>query len=387
MSKIKICAITTVPETMKAFVIESMIYLHQKGYDVTLLCDMDEEFIQSQQDYFRLISIPMERKADLLGGIKATIAFCKIFRQHKFDMIQYATPNASFYASLSAWLMRVPVRVYCQWGLRYVGFTGVKREIFKLFEMITCVFSTHVRPVSLKNMEFAIQDGLFKAGKGAVLGHGGAIGIDFNKYDIGNKEEYREVIRSKYNIQDSMVFGFIGSVRRDKGVNELLEAFKELCDEYENLSLMILGRVFTGDPLNTDLYEWSEQSDNVIYCGQVDDVYKYLAAMDIVVHPSYREGFSMVLQEAAAMELPIITTDIPGPSEVISENVTGLLIPPKDAKQLKNKMELLLNDKTLCKRFGIQGRRRVEELFKRSDMLEYIYQDRTNILKEIRGEK
>jgi len=382
MDKIKICALTTKSLTMEAFVLDSMKYLNQKGFEVTLICDMDETFIKMLPDSIKYINIPMARKVDFIGGIKAFLKIYKIFKKNKYDIIQYATPNASFYASLAGWLAQIPVRIYCQWGIRYVGFSGIRREFFKLFEKATCIFSTHIRSASYKNMEFAIQERLYKKLKCAVIGKGGTIGVDLNKFDLNKKEEYRKEIRKKYKIGNEKVFGFIGSIRKDKGVNELLTAFKELCDKYDNILLMMIGSEFSGDPIKKELCEWSKRSNKIIYCGKVNEIYKFLAAVDIVVHPSYREGFSMVLQESSAMELPIITTDIPGPSEVICNEKTGLLVPIKDSNALKNKMEYLLKNENLCKIFGVAGRKRVEKYFRREDRLELIYQDIMNIINE-----
>lgn len=120
--------------TIKAFVLDTAKYLHEKGdFDISFICNNDEEFVASLPEYIHCYSVSMERGISL-GGFKAMFAMKRIFKEQKFDLVQYSTPNASCYASLAAWLAKIPVRLYCQWGIAYVGFSGIKRKIFKLEE-------------------------------------------------------------------------------------------------------------------------------------------------------------------------------------------------------------------------------------------------------------
>jgi len=376
----RICAITTVPITMGTFVVPMMDYLSENNYEVTLLCSMDQQFLDTHKKRFSCVSISMGRGLDPVGGVLATWKMYRLFRKERFDMVQYATPNAAFYASIAAWLARIPHRVYCQWGIRYVGYDGVKRRIFRGIEKITCRLSTHIRPASRKNLQFAVDEGLYLSGKADVVGDGGTIGVDLSQYDFNQKDKWRKEVRGQLDITGKTVFGFVGSVRPDKGCNELLTAFREVNKYDNNFALILIGSEFDQDPLDPELRSWALQCEAVIFCGQVLDTFRYLAAMDILVHPSYREGFSMVIQEAAALALPVITTDIPGPSEVIEENVTGLLVPPKDAAALSDAMLQLGVDITLHKKMGDAGLERNRQLFERSIMLNKVLQDRDGIM-------
>ena len=113
-------------------------------------------------------------------------------------MVQYSTPNASFYASIAAKSAKVPVRLYCQWGIRYVGLSGISRKIFKFLEKIVCRKSTHIRAVSNGNMQFAIDEGLYRADKVKVIGNGGTIGVDMQKYDISKKNNWKKEIKERF---------------------------------------------------------------------------------------------------------------------------------------------------------------------------------------------
>lgn len=376
----KLCCITTVDMTLSAFVVEAMKVFVEKGYDVTLVSSMSQEFIKKNEGTFRCINMTMQRGISIKDMMRMPFLFYKLFKQESFDYVQYATPNASLYASIAARLARVPVRVYCQWGIRYVGFYGVMRFLLKSLEKLTCKLSTHIRPASQKNMDFAVMEGLYKSEKANIIGNGGTIGVDLEKYNIGNREKYREALEKKFPvISGKFVFTFIGRLHKDKGVFELLEAFMKLRKERNDVALMMIGNMEGTLPEN--LADVRECPD-IVFTGNVssDKIPSYLGGVDCLVHPSYREGFSMVIQEAMACALPVITTNIPGPSEVIEDGISGILVPAKEAEGLRLAMNRLASEPELCKEMGKQGRKRAEQLFNRERMLKLTFEDRIKLL-------
>ncbi len=368
----KICMVTTVSLTMKAFVLETAKYLHNEyGYDVTLICNNDEDFAASLPDYIKFIPVSMARGVDL-SVFSSILAFRKIFKEQKFDMVQFSTPNASLAASIAAKLCKVPVRLYCQWGIRYVGFSGVARKIFKFIEKIVCKNATHINAVSPMNMEFAVNEGLYKAKKAAVVGRGGTIGVDLTNYDFSKKSQWRKEIREKNRLDENdFVFGFSGRVSADKGCKELFTAFKKLSEEKENLKLFIAGPIDDKSGNDDEIFTWAKNSDKVVFTGQIENkemCYQY-SAMDVLVHPTYREGFGMVIQEAAALGCPVITTDIPGASEVLENGVSCLLVKPADWESLYEKMNEICEDHEKANKMGENARLFTEKHYERSIML------------------
>ena len=301
--------------------------------------------------------------------------------------MQYGTTHAALFGSFAAWLTRIPVRIHLQWGIYNFWEMGMVGKIYKFVEWITCWFSTTIRPVSHKNLKVAEEIGLFKPGKGKVLGEGGTIGVNLNDYPLDKKAEWCNAIREKYGVEsDSYVFGFIGRLSKDKGNNELIQAFKDICDG-KNMTLLLVGP--DEGTLDKELSEWAHQSKQVVFTGGVphDDMPKHLAAMDVLVHPTYREGFGMVLQEAMAMEVSIITTDIPGPSEVIEEGVSGVLVPAKDEVALAKAMDGFYGNQTKAAEYGKNGRKRAEKYFNRPIMIDNICKDKEELLNELNKKK
>ena len=375
----KICMVTTVSLTMKSFVVEMAKYLHERGgYDITLICNDDEEFAKSLPKYLRFIPVKMARGIDF-SALSSIRELRKIFKREKFDMIQYSTPNASFYSSIAARLVKAPIRLYCQWGIRYVGLSGLSRRIFKALEKIVCWNSTHIKSQSFKNRQFAIDEKLCKPEKISVIGIGGTIGVDLTEYDIEKKTQYRDEIRKKYSIKaDDFVFGYIGRLHKDKGINELISAFKGM----QNAKLMLVGKFGENDVPSDDNLRFAEECENIILTGHVpqNDVCKYIASFDILVHPTHREGFGKVIQEGLGMAVPVITTDIPGPSEVIEDGVSGKLVPAKDSEALRREMISLMNDGQRRMLYSQNGHKRATRYLERSIMLNNILQDYKEIL-------
>ncbi len=379
----KICFITTISGTLQSFIVNLSNYLHlEAGYDITFICDSDETFADSLPPYIHYIPIPMKRGISL-GGFGAMLKMARVFRSKKFDMVQYSTPNASLYAALASKLARIPVRLYCQWGMAYVGFHGIKRVVFKGIEKLVCSISTWVEPDSFGNLKFSHSEGLYHEKKGSVIWNGSASGVNLEKFDISLKPSWRIKIREKYAIpNDAIVFGFVGRITRDKGINELLAAFKTVLEEIPAAYLVIVGNAELTPAVDMSLYQWAQESSSVIFCGSTNAVEQYLSAMDIYILPSYREGFGMVVVEAEAMGVPVIVTDIPGPTDAMIPNETGLLVKKADVDSLVAAMRELANSTEKRQAFGIAAHKFATEKFEQQKLFQAILQDRKRLLGE-----
>lgn len=377
----KICFITTIPLTLQAFVMKTAEYLHENtDYEITFICDYDKDFENSLPEYIRYIPVTMKRGISL-SGVKAVLKMAKTFKREKFDMIQYSTPNASFYAAIAGKLAKIKVRLYCQWGIAYVGFEGIKRRVFKAIEKTVCRLSTWIEPDSFGNLDFSHREKLYPKEKGSVIGKGSACGVNLEKFDYSKIDAFRSEIRNKYIIPEkAFVFGYVGRITRDKGVNELLKAYKTIHSEYPNTYLLMVGPEECDSTVDESLYTWSKECGQVIYAGFTNEVEKYLSAMDTYLLPSYREGFGMGVVEAEAMGVPVIVTDIPGPTDAMLDGKTGLIVEKKNADSLCTAMLKLMKDKELRKNCSEYARTFASENFEQKAFLELVLNDRKKLL-------
>ena len=377
----KICFVTTVSLTIRAFVLPVIRYFKENtDWEITVICHEDPNLPELLPSGVRYIPVSMERGVNI-GGVKAMLRMIKIFRKEKFDLVQYSTPNASFYASLAAWIARIPVRLYCQWGIAYVGFAGMKRKIFKALEKMICHLSTWIEPDSFGNLNFSHDEGLYPKQKGAVIWSGSASGVDLQKFDIAHKDEWRSLIRRKYGIgENDFVYGFIGRITGDKGVNELFTAAKKRLQETEDTWLMLVGDLEKVYTLDQTLLQWAQNEKRVVFCGYTEVVEQYLSAMDVYILPSHREGFGSAVVEAEAMSVPVIVTDIPGPTDAMLPNETGIVIEKENVDALYEGMRLMQEDEAMRMQFARNAHRFALEKFDQTKLEAYILEDRKRLM-------
>lgn len=378
----KICFVTTVSITLQSFVLKTAEYLHSNtDWEISFICSDDSAFANNLPEYIHYYPVHMERGISF-GGIQAMLEIKKIFKKEKFDLVQYSTPNASLYASIAAKMTGVPVRLYCQWGMAYVGFEGLKRKIFRLVEKFVCSLSTWVEPDSNSNLAFAHSEKLYPKWKGSVVGNGSACGVDLSKFNVSKRQEYRKKIREKFKLNENdFVFGFVGRITRDKGINELLAAFQAIQNKYPNAYLMMVGINENDSTIDDDLFVWSKGSDRVIYSGVTNVVEQYLSAMDTFILPSYREGFGMGVVEAEAMGVPVIVTNIPGPTDAMIDGETGIVVEKKSVTSLLKAMNKLLDNEGLVASYSKNAIELVARKFEQKQLFEKILEDRRMLLK------
>jgi glycosyltransferase involved in cell wall biosynthesis len=376
----KICYVTTVPITLEAFVLPTIRYIHEHtDWEISLICDEDPEFGKRLPEYVHYLPVPMKRGISL-SGIGAIFKMAKIFRKEKFDIVQYSTPNASLYASVAAKMAKVPVRLYCQWGMAFVGFSGVKRKIFKSIEKFVCRNSTWIEPDSFGNLKFSQEEGLYGPEKSSVVWNGSACGVNLKKFDISQKEVWRKAIRQQYGIpENAVVYGFVGRITGEKGVNELFAAYQRLVQQ-QDAYLMLVGFMEKADSVNQELYAWAKAQKKVIFCDYTKVIEQYMAAMDVYILPSYREGFGCAVIEAEAMGVPVIISDIPGPTDAMVRDVTGLVVKKADVDTLHDAMVRLYEDADLRDKFGKAAYTFATEKFDQAQLFAHIVEDRKRLL-------
>lgn len=342
----KICYVTTIAATMDFFK-DQMEYLGNAGYDVYAICSNSDTCKEKVGKNTKFIPVEIARGISPFTLKKSILDLKKVFLENNFDIIQYSTPNAAFVASIAAKLARVKVRNYHLMGFRYIGAKGILRYILKFLEKITCKLSTHIECVSRSNLEFGIKEKIFKPEKATVVWNGSTGGVNMSRFDFGKRQEWRREVRQSLGYtDDDFIFGFVGRITKDKGIDELFEAFLPVSDRAK---LLVIGYEEGMETLNQDLLQDAKKNENVTFHGVVTDIERYFSAIDILVLPSYREGFGNVIIEAGAVGTPAIISDIPGPVDAVVPGETAKLVEVKNATALQKAMEEFLDNKNLAK--------------------------------------
>lgn len=377
----KICFITTVPITIKSFLLGLTEYLIKKeNYDVTFICNDDEEIRSLTNEQLHFIPVSMKRGVGF-DGISVINQLIKIFKRERFDIVQYSTPNAALYASIAATIANVPCRLYCQWGIRYMGFTGISRLIFKSIEKIICKNSTTIEVESFSLMKFSLNERLYPQNKASVIWNGSACGVNLEKFDYTKRNILRNKIRQQLGISDNeVVFGYAGRITRDKGINELVDAFKTAKNN-QKAKLLLIGDFDNAGTMKPDVVNLIKESSNIIHVGWVKNVEQYYAAMDVFCSLSYREGFGLVVIEAGAMGTPGIVSNVPGQEDTIINKETGILVEVKNVSSIRHAIETFITTPNLASEMGIKARKHIETSYNDIALFAKLAEHRNQLIK------
>lgn len=380
---IKLCIISTVPMTIKAFFGDQLQFLNDHGFDITVITSPDGNLNleNSLPGCVNIEYIEMSRLVQPIKDIRALSKIVRALRNGDFDIIQYVSPKGALFSAIAGWYVKVPVRLLLLWGLYYITQSGIKRYLYKSLTKLTFRLSTHVASDSKGNCQVAVEEKLCKKKQICVVGHGSANGVDVERFNPDRLNSFRDDIRKKHKIPtDAFVFGTIAAIVGDKGINELIAAFTEVARKHLNVYLLYVGQTTEKDPVKPETLKQIESHERIVHVGWQSEPEKYMAAMDAFVLPTYREGFGVVNIEASAMRLPVISTDVPGPRESIVHRETGLLVPAKEVEPLVDAMKEFLDRPIWTKKLGEAGRDRVEKYYEQKKLWFAILEHRKSLL-------
>ena len=351
----KILRTTTVPGSLNNFCRGLLRELTVEGYEVVAVSSPGPAMEEiAEREGVRTIAVPMYREISPLNDLKSLLGLIKVFRKEKPTMVHSMTPKAGLLSMMAAWVCRVPVRLHTFTGLVFPTSTGLKQKILIFTDRLTCACATHIVPEGEGVKNDLINYGITKKPL-KVLGYGNVRGIDLKRFD----PELPEVKAEAEKIRKDGVFTFvsIGRLVGDKGINELVEAFKRLNERYPDTRLILIGSEERElNPLRDETIAEIENNPAIEAVGRQSDVRPWLLASDTLVHPSYREGFPNVVIEAGAMGLPSIVTDINGSREIIIEGKNGTIVPSKDIAALETAMEKFIKERELTKAMASKAR-------------------------------
>ncbi len=323
-----------------------------------------------ERESIRMHAVNMSRNISLLNDVAALWKLFLFFRKEKPAIVHTHTPKAGLLGMVAAFFAGVPVRLHTVGGMPLVERKGWARKILNFTERLTYRCAHKVFPNSKGLCEIILQYGFCSQDKLKVLANGGSNGVNLNYFSSNNFNPADRVkTRAMLGLNtDSIVFCFVGRIAREKGIQEMIEAFGQIKRECEDVTVQLL-LIGTFEKiygvLPTTVQERIVNDPDIIAPGRFDDVRPYYHASDVYLFPSYREGFPNTLLEAGAMGLPIITTDINGCNEIVTDKVNGLIVPPKDAVTLKAAMLQMIVSEADRKMYSMQARKIIETQFSR----------------------
>lgn len=343
-------------------------FLNQE-FDVVAVADDSGTLTEiAEREGVRTIGVPMRREISLAADCRSLVALYKLFRRERPYIVHANTPKASLLSMVAAWATRVPHRIYTVTGLRFETTHGVLRFILKTMERITCLCATKVIPEGDGVKATLLREHITRKQMEKI--HNGNInGIDLEHYDRTDQVIARAAeIR---NGSKDFTFIFIGRMVRDKGINELVAAFNRLNRQMAATRLLLVGKFEDDlDPVLPETKQMIENNSKIKFVGYQNDVRPYLAAADVAVLPSYREGFPNIVIQAGAMGLAQIVTDINGCNEIVIDGRNGLIIPKQDEQALYEAMRKLATDHNMTARMAASTRELIASRYRQQDVWE-----------------
>ncbi|MBL7573816.1 glycosyltransferase family 4 protein [Staphylococcus saccharolyticus] len=349
-------------------------YLRDRGLDVHIVSSKGEEQKIYSSNIVHVIN--MEREISIKNDIKSLYNMIKLFIKEKPQIVNSGTPKAGLIGTLAAFITRRPVRIYTVRGLRLETVTGLKYKILYAMEKLAMFCATDVIAISESLKKRIVYLGLEKKENLSVLGYGSSNGINLDDY---NKNDDYIPVTIANQLENHFVIGYVGRIVKDKGIREVVEVFKILKLKGYLVKLLVVGEIEEDDSIDKKYFNFLESNDDVILTGQVNKPVCYYNHMDVLLFPTYREGFGNVSIEAQAVEVPVITSNATGAQDTVDDAQTGFIVDIGDYKAMANKTEILMNNEILRQRLGTNARARVAKRFKSEIVwkhLETIYRNK-----------
>jgi glycosyltransferase involved in cell wall biosynthesis len=348
--KKKFLIVTTIPMSLNFF--KGQIRYLSQYFDVELVSGPGEDLETiCKAEGVNAHGVKMQREISPIKDIQSLCKLILLFKKVRPHIVHGNTPKAGLLSMTSAWICGVPKRIYFIHGLRYEGAEGFKRILLLNMERLTCYFANEVFTVSYGVKEKLKSDNITDK-KIQINGYGSINGINSNTFlpDTVQKQKYHQEQQLPDN---TIIFGFVGRIVRDKGINELVEAFLLIAEKHPNTKLLLVGDYEEDlDPIDIITKKAIQSNNNIIITGWQKDIRPYLNLMDVFVLPSYREGFGISIMEAAAMNIPTICSNISGCNEIIKDGFNGKLISPKSVDELYGAMEIFIENPNLILQMG-----------------------------------
>ena len=358
MSRPRTCHITTVDISLARLLKSRLIRLKEKGFDIETMSAPGPYLPELEQVGLRHIGInSLTRRWSLQADISAFFQIYQHLRKNKYDIVNTYSPKAGIFGRIAAKLAGIPIVVHTSWGLYFTDDSSwSKRAFFLALEAVAARFCDHIFSVNRDDIITMLKYKIITPDKVSYLGNATDIDNFHPKKLISRLSKRRE-----FGIkQDHIVVGIVGRLVKEKGYKEFFSVAREIKSRHGNVTFVSIGPL---DPDKKDAISEAEigqleQEQVVYFLGMQSDMPEIYGMLDIVVLPSYREGFPRSLVEASAMARPIITTDTRGCREAVEHEITGLLVPVGSSEALEKAIEFLIDNPSTREKFGEAGRQK-----------------------------
>lgn len=342
-------------------------YMRSQGFDVEVACEPDpraREAAEREGATFHTVSVRPNQFSFKDIGLFWEIL--RIVKRGRYHVIYCCTKKGSLLSVLAGRLSGVCGVVYHIRGTRWVSdLPEMSSKLMTQVEKWNCFLASKAVFVSNSNRSLYLDKKICAENKAVVIGAGSSDGVDSQRFQMTDEVlAGAKALKEALHIpSDAYVIGFVGRAVFEKGIKDLVEAWRRIREACPNAHLLMLAPPETDSP---DAVSVLQEDPRAHFAGFMANPVPGYAAMNCVVIPSrVSEGFAMVAMEAGAMEVPVIATAVKGSGmlDAVVHEKTGLLVKPNDPQALYEALLYLVSNKELGRNMGKNGRKRCIEEF------------------------
>jgi glycosyltransferase involved in cell wall biosynthesis len=383
--KKKILRTATVSVSLDVLLKGQLAFL-SKYYEVVAVSGQDSNLEEvAKREKVKTIAVNFQRQISPIKDFVSLIKLYRVLKNEKPYIVHSITPKAGLITMVAAYFAKVPIRIHTFTGLVFPSKKGFMKQLLLNLDRILCFFATHIYPEGEGVKNDLINNNVTKKPL-KVIANGNVNGIDTNYFNASVfSNAQNQELKNKLGISETdFVFVFVGRLVKDKGINELITAFEFLQKEKSNVKLLLVGNFETNlDPLFPKTIAIIKENSAIISVGFQNYVRPYFAISNVLVFPSYREGFPNVVLQAGAMGLASIVTNINGCNEIVSNKINGLVIPKENQLAIYEAMKNIINDTFLLNQMQNNARQMIVSRYEQSMVWEAILQEYKSFEKNV----
>jgi glycosyltransferase involved in cell wall biosynthesis len=379
--KRRVAHVTTVDLSLRYLLLNQLKRIQGEGYEVFAISADGADVPMVEATGIRHFAVPMTRRITPLADLRCLWELVQIMRRERFDVVHTHTPKAGLLGQLAARIAGVPIVANTLHGFYFHDdMKPVPRRFYIWMERVAAKCSDTILSQNREDMATAIAERIASPEQLKWLGNG----IDVARFDRRSiSESSLEDLRHEIDIDpNAPVIGFVGRLVEEKGILDLLQAAGPVIQAIPTAQFLIVGPHDEEKPdaLRPEVAERYGVAANCRFVGMRNDMPELYALMDVLVLPSYREGFPRAPMEASAMGVPALVTDIRGCREAVQHGENGLRFPVGDSDALARALIELLGDETRRAEMGVAGRRMAEERFDEQKVFDRVLSEYERLL-------
>ena len=333
--------------------------LDKEKYDISLCCNLDGELVERAKkvEAIKLFDIPfLGREVSPYRDIRAFLSLYKLFKEEDFTIIHTHSSKAGLLARLAAVLNKTPIVIHTIHGFAFNDFmNGLKKNFFIYLEKLLAKWTDVLITVSNLNKKKIIDLNIAHENKIKNI----YSGIDLSLFTNKRNDEFRKELNLE---NDHLLLGSVGRLSNQKDPITMIEAFGIISKPFPNAHLALVG----DGELKGKILEKIDQlklNDRIHLTGNKNNPWSVYHSMDLFIMSSIYEGLGRSITEALSCGVPVVCTDVEGVPEIVRDNITGILVRPKDSNKLADAIIRTLNDMETAKKMAEEGRRFVNDNF------------------------